>query len=341
MIIVLILIFIIYSLVAFIPIEDKKIRVICFYFLGLILVFVAAFRGEGVDRDYANYVNYFQEPDFLSVEPALVIISKALKIFFSSPVSMFFVFACLGVLLKFKAIKQLSELWFLSLVIYVGYYFILHEMTQIRAGVASALLLLCIKPIYDRDWKRFLLFSLLAISFHYSAIVILPFWFLGHKPRKIWLILSIPIAYIIYFSHIDLIVLLPIPGIRDKIEVYKQLESLGDAQANAINVFNLLFLVKIAIFYFLIWKYDLIESKNKYVPILLKVYCVSLISFLIFATMQVIAFRVNELCGVVDIILIPTLFYVFKPSWFSKSIIIFIGLSLMLIILFYEKLINF
>ena len=106
------------------------------------------------------------------------------------PIYLFLLFAILGVSFKLIAIKQLTELWFLSLILYLSNFFILHEMTQIRAGVASAFLLLCVKPIYDRDLKRFLLFAVLGFLFHYSAIVILPLWFLGIKARKNVLLFS-------------------------------------------------------------------------------------------------------------------------------------------------------
>lgn len=336
---ILISIFLLFSLIAFLPIGNKKFVEIILYCFGFILVLIAGFRGEGVDKDYINYLDYFKDSDFHSVEPSFVIISRIIKLFTTNPTLLFVCFAAFGVSLKIKAIKQLSDVWLLCLVIYTSYFFILHEMTQIRAGVASAMLLLCIKPIYDRDWKRFLLFVFIAVLFHYSALIILPFWFLSRKPRKAWLLLSIPIAYGIYFAHVNLIALLPIPGIKEKIEVYQELQDLGNDQWNKINVFNLLFLAKIAIFYFVLWKYDLISTYNKYTAILLKISCVSLASFLIFATMPIMAFRINELCGIVDIILIPSLFYAFKPRWFAKAVVIVIGLSLMSIILFYNKLI--
>jgi hypothetical protein len=341
MIYLLVLIFIISSVIVLLPIRNKGVKENILFFLGFILILLAGFRGKGVDRDYDNYVQYFKESAFGLVEPSFVVISKFLKLFTSDPIFVFVVFALLGVSLKIKAIKQLSNLWLLSLTIYISYFFILHEMTQIRAGVASAILLLCIKPLYDRDWKKFFLLALLATSFHYSAIIIFPFWFLGQNPRKIWLALSVPIAYIIYFLHVDVAVI-PIPIIRQKIEGYKSLQEIGNAGSipNDINVFNLLFLAKVAIFYFLLWKYDIIAARNKYVPLLMKVYCISISSFLIFASLPVLAFRLNELCGIVDIILIPLLFYTFKMPVFARATVIFIGFNLLCIILFYEKLLT-
>ncbi|WP_306353546.1 EpsG family protein [Flavobacterium sp. '19STA2R22 D10 B1'] len=338
----IIIIFGLFSIVAFLSPDNKEVKQFVYIFLGIILIFIAGFRGEGVDRDYENYVELFYENDYLLVEPSFVIITTAIRsLGLQDVIYIFIVFSILGVSIKFIAIKQLSQLWFLSIVIYLSNFFLLHEMTQIRAGIASGFLLLCIKPIYDRNWKKFLLFATLGFSFHYSALLIFPLWFIGKKAHKKILFLSIPVAYIIYFSQINLIGVLPIPGIQQKLEVYKQLQDLGGEQWNSINVFNLLFLARIAIFYFILLKYDLILANNKYLPILIKIYCIALISFLIFAVMPVLAFRMNELFGIVEVVLIPLLFYVFRPRLISKIVIVFIGVCLISIVLFYNKLLIF
>lgn len=331
-----------FSLVAFIPPEDGYSKIITFFGLGLILVFTAALREIGVDRDSVLYEEMFNNYDVSMVEPSFRFISDFIHTYLESNIIyLFFLYAILGVFSKLFAITELTKLWFLSLVIYLSNFFIIQELTTIRAGVASGFLMLCIKPIYDRDWKRFLLFVAIAIFFHYSALVILPLWFLGNVPRKQWLLMSIPVGYLIYFSGVNLVGVIPIPGVQEKLEMYKQLQELGDEKSTAINVFNLLFLARIVIFYFLLWKYELIALHNKYFPVLMKIYCLGLIVFLIFSTMPVVAFRINELFSVVEIILIPLLFYAFTPRVFSKTIIDFIGLCLFLIVLFYNKLIAF
>lgn len=336
----LIIFFILFSLIAFIPPKDIYYKIVIFFGCGVLLVFTAALREIGVDRDSVLYEEMFYNYDVSMVEPSFQLLSQFIQKYLESDITyLFFLYAIFGVFTKLFAIKDLTKLWFLSLVIYLSNFYIIQELTTIRAGVASGFLMLCLKPIYDRDWKRFLLFAGIAIFFHYSALVILPLWFLGNNPRKHWLLVSIPIGYLIYFSGINLVGVLPIPGIQEKLEMYKRLQELGDEKANAINVFNLVFLARIVIFYFLLWKYDLIASNNKYFPLLMKIYCLGLVVFLIFSTLPVVAFRVNELYSITEIILIPLLFYGFTPRVFSKLIIEFIGLCFLFIVLFYNKLI--
>lgn len=339
MIIILLTLFVLLSIVAFFPPEDKWARHLIFLFFGILLIVTAAFRGDG-DFDYSGYVGMFNRQDTFTIEPSFVLISYVIHQFLGgNPIYLFVFYAFFGVSLKLVAIKQLTELWFLSLVLYLSNFFILHEMTQIRAGIASAILLLCIKPIYERDWKRFLLFTTLACFFHYSAVIIIPLWFLDLQPKKRWLLLSVPISYVICFIGVNFIMVVPIPGIEEKIIMYQKLRELESTDAVATNIFSFVFLAKVAIFYFLLFKYDLIHSYNKYFPILMKIYSFSLASYLIFTSIPAFSSRLNELYGIVDIILIPLLFYIFKPVYFSKAIVVFIGLCLLLIALFYSKLI--
>jgi hypothetical protein len=202
MIFLLLSIFVIIAMIAIFPPNTKLVYNLFFILCGILLMVIAAFRGDG-DSDYSGYIEMFNRQDFFVVEPTFTLISYIVRTFLGGNVIyLFIIYAILGVTIKLFAIKQLSELWFLSVVIYVSNFFILHEMTQIRAGVASAFLLLCVKPIYERNGKMFLLFTTIACLFHYSAIIILPLWFLTTNPKKTWLLLSVPISYSFFFLNI-------------------------------------------------------------------------------------------------------------------------------------------
>lgn len=122
--------------------------------------------------------------------------------------------------------------------------------------------------------------------------------------------------------------------------MYKQFQELGYVEREVVNVFSLFFLIRVIVFYLILWKYELITLNNKYTPVLIKIYSIGLMSYLIFANMPVFATRISELFFVVEIILIPFFIYVFKPLLFAKSLISFIGVSIFLMFLFYTKLIT-
>jgi hypothetical protein len=112
-----------------------------FWTTALILILIAGLRPIGLDRDSITYVEMIQsytDVNLLALEPAFWIIKWFNDNFFSGNVHTFFlIYAILGVFIKFLAIKRLSKLPWLSVGTYLSLYFILHEMAQIRAGVAA------------------------------------------------------------------------------------------------------------------------------------------------------------------------------------------------------------
>lgn len=128
---------------------------IYFFFIGVILAVYSGFRSTDADHDMYIYL-YHHLNDDVDVEPSFNIIVNFSKIICENePIIMFIIYAFIGVFLKLRAIAILSNFIFLSLAIYVSEYYILQEMTQIRAGIAGGLFLLSIKPLYNKKWINF------------------------------------------------------------------------------------------------------------------------------------------------------------------------------------------
>lgn len=319
---------------------NSRYNKVLFLIIGVLLIIYVGFRdGESV-RDYNLYITFFNDPETM-IEPTFTFISFIIRRFFNEEVILLFIFyAVLGVSIKLQAIHQLTPLLFLSLLVYVSNFLILHEMTQIRVGIASGILLLCIKPIYDRNLKMFLTLCVAATLFHYSALVLFPLWFInGNNPQKIVLLLAIPVGFLIYISNINLMLTIPVPAIQDKIALYQEWQQMGIKGLEKINVFNILFLLRCAVFYLFLFNYELLIKSNKYAIILLKIYGLGLFVFMAFSVMPVIAFRIMELLGIVEIILLPMIYYLFKPAIFSKAIVFTISLAILLLNIFYNKVI--
>lgn len=319
---------------------NSNYKNILFLVIGMLLIIFVGFRdGESV-RDYRAYITMFNNSETI-IEPGFTFIAFIIKKYiFDNVILLFLIYAILGVGTKLKAIIQLTPLLFFSLLVYLSNFLILHEMTQIRVGVASGILLLCIKPIYERNLKTFLILCLVAVMFHYSAIILFPLWFINrNNPNKVLLLLLIPLGFLVYFLNINLILTIPIPYIQNKITVYQDLQALGLNGFDKINVFNSLFLLRCAIYYLFLFKYELLIKSNKYTVILLKIYALSLFVWPTFSIMPVVAFRINELLGIVEIILLPMIFYLFKPGIYAKAFVFFICLAIILMNIYYNKVI--
>ena len=315
--------------------------------IGSLLILTAGLRDGRSDRDYENYemlYSNYQQISVLLVEPTFVLLSSIVKHFFENKIVFLFVlYAFLGVTVKFCAIKQLSQFCYLSILIYFSNYFLLHEMTQIRAGVAAGFLLFCIKPIYDRNFFVFLFFLSLAFCFHYSSIVFLPFYFLSSKKINPFFYLAILfITYALHFLNIhftSLFYLVPADNIQFKLEANKKL--VENSLEAGVNVFNTLQVMRILFCFFFLWKRDLIIEKNKYFFILLKIYFFALCAMVIFSDIPTFAVRTSELLAVVEIILFPMIIYTIRETKIASLFTVAISLGLICTNLFYTKLLIF
>jgi len=338
MIALLIALYLLIIAVGFVRKEHNGLFLLFGGFLFLFAVF-----GAKYSVDYENYVNMFNIIDqmcFRRIEPSFIFITKLVRFLTDNVLFLFVVYAFLGVYLKCKAIKDLSEFWFLSLVIYLSNFFLLQEMTQIRVGVACGFMLIAIKPIFERDLKRFLCYALLAVLFHYSAILVFALWFLPTRNiNRQFYALLIPTVYLLYgfgISFSSLAELVPIQTLQDRIRWYK----IYTEQENlSINAFNVVQLVRCGLAFLFLWKFSLIKQHNKYLPILLQCYILSIVALVIFADLPVLAFRVSEFIGVVEIILVPCIYYLLKQKQFAIATISILGFGILLINLFHTNLI--
>jgi hypothetical protein len=80
-------------------------------------------------------------------------------------------------------------------------------------------------------------------------------------------------------------------------------------------------------------------THNKYTIVLLNIYAVSLFMYPALAMMPVLAGRVNELLGIVEIVLFPLLYYIISPRYISALIIVVWSLGILLINIFKSSLI--
>ena len=290
--------------------------------VSVLLILVAGLKPVGFDRDSLNYVQILNSPVtgiFNNIkEPFYLLIIKLNGLVFSgSPTGFFLMFAILGVSLKIYAIGRLSLIPLVSVSIYISLFFILHEMTQVRAGVASALFLLALVDLTAGHKLNFVLKIVLGTMFHFSAIIGLAIIRLDATTINKPFYLALPIV------GIGLEIFLPIISILEyavgfapafigyKLELYLTL--LKDGRHSSINVFNFYYLSVLAVYYYAIFKSD--YFKSKYDILLLKITGIMLFSFYSLSSMPVLSFRISEYFGVVLIILLANMTLMFRQKF--------------------------
>ncbi len=308
--------------------------------IGIVIALYAGLRDGDMVNDYGPYVDIYESGQML-VEPTFTLISFVVKNFLGDNVIFLFViYAVLAVALKLTAIERLTPLVFLSIMIWLSDTFMLHELTQIRTAVATGFFLLSIKPLYERKGVRFFLLILCATLFHVSALLAFPLWFLRpgrvNAPQWIGIIVVGYAMAIARFDVFRLALYLPVPYITDKVELYL---ALHEGAAETVNPFGTVFLGKMAITFFLLWRAEKIASHNRYIHLLIKIMFVAFASLLVFSTNLAAGIRFYEFFLTVQILLLPLLYYTVRPKIAAWALLVVLAALFFYIQVFRNELI--
>lgn len=312
-----------------------RYRIFIYMGLSVILILTAGLRPIGLDPDSENYEGTFlnyEDPNILEgIEVTFLFISRIVHFFSNDVHWLFIIYAILGVGLKVYAVRRLSSMYFLPIAIYLSYYFVQHECMQIRTGVLSGLMLLVVYYIGNKEKKKAFVLLTIGTLFHYSAILLIPLFFLNNTELKkrhiiIWASI-IPAAYLIHFAGITLFFdnIAELPLVGAKLYSY-QTSTLNDTAEFGINVFSPLNLFTITIYYYLLFFHKTIEYFDKFFPIMIKTMGLGLFIFVAMSFFPVVADRITMLYKTVSILLFADIYYTLKPQWLSVALITCIGI---------------
>lgn len=319
----------------------------------VLLVFVSA-RPLGSDKDSISYflsfsrvndpldyfINYTQ---WMFFDPMYYLIPSVMKTYVSDThfvLLAFMVYALLGLSVKLLAIQRLSGFFFLSLVVYYSNFFFLHEMTQIRVGVSTAIFLFALPYLKQKRYAAYVGLILISLLFHYSSFLFFVPLFLHADSLNKKLIYA-AMCLIILLTVIPTDFILPYLKIDTEDALVKSNNYIENAElglAGGANKFNLLFLLSYVQLAFSIYFSDKIYEHNAYVYLLIKLQIFGLLLFQIFAPVSGFAFRFSEIFLCTQVVTTTYFVYLFQKRWLGYALVIVISAGYLSFNLFYSKL---
>ena len=229
----------------------------------------------------------------------------------------FLVISAITFYFLYKDIKQYYIFPLIGLCAYISRFIIGRNFVQIRAGLAYAILMLSIKYIYEKDWKRYFFIVFIAWTLHRSCIVAIPLYFVCNwihvKKWHIYVALVFSFLVGIFgqgFVHTlvednasDLSI-----GDRytDAGGELRQLEGLG--MRNPMIYFQCIILLM----------YTLLEERlaplNKYYYIIRNAYLYSTMILICFCTYKVLSARTSSMYATLEFVIIPSLIFMFNKK---------------------------
>lgn len=304
--------------------REPVIGIYLYSILGLFSAYIASVRFWLNTRDTENYLEIFNSFDGFGsdanvFEPGFTLLIWLSRLFDQGEEFFLFITALVGVGSKFVAIRKYAPYILLSLISYYAKYYLLHELIQVRIGIAAGIFLLSVKYIEGRNYFKFFLFVAMASLFHYSAVLYVFIYLIcSKKISDFWFFLLSGIL-IAFASILNIQQLLGgFSGYVEKIQIY--IDLLEEGVNSEINVFNWEFFIKSFLFGILFYNRNLFRGVIPYFDVWLRALGLSIVLFICLKDIPVFAFRIGELFDVVMIFTLPLIVFVFESRILGYSV---------------------
>ena len=308
--------------------------------MGVVLICVSTFKPmTTADARTYEYYFYFNDDELieLATEPTYIQLSRLVLSMGGEVVVMFFIYALLSIPLKMAALWKCTPHIFTAMIVYIGIYYPMHDVVQIRCGVATAFLLWALIPLAQKKYLKATGLVLIATLFHYSSLAFLPVLLVGNmritKYWKYFLGAAIPICLALYIVKIGAISILPSSIIEGKLDLYKEMSDSGDWDMY-VPYKQLTFLAEFALLYIFLFFYETIEEHCIYAPILIKILVIEMGFITLFSEIPVLGGRLHDLFGMFNALAFTCCLYCIKPRYVARIGITLFSLGYYLIQMF-------
>lgn len=324
----------------------KPDRTIGSGWLILIAAFLIVFAGlrlVGPDlQEYTNYFNLAVEGDTLQkmgVEPLYIALNWMVKHYGYSIHVMFLLIATIAVPPKMVFIKKYAPYVASALMIYYSTVFVIKEMGQIRHGVAIGFALLSFGLMADKRTGLSMLMAFVALQFHYSAVCIIPAWFIvnkrfSNKSLLITLLLILPLILFDTKPFLNAIVkLIPVESVQSKGTFYLNSPLYGFAVGIDSSI-----VLRLAVLFAMMYYRTAMEEKLPRFNTFFNLYFLGICYYILFSSVSEFAQRTSVYFRSLEIAILPG--FILLGRSIGDRVLIFLLLGLNSVFTLYKLLEN-
>ncbi|MBO5592084.1 MAG: EpsG family protein [Prevotella sp.] len=299
-------------------------KLILLFSIAIALICISTFKPM-TTADAANYEKFFYFHDNILIEtmtePTYIYLSRLYLSLGFGVIAMFLTYALIAIPIKLTLLWKLTPFVFTAMIVYVGIYYPMQDVVQIRCGVATAFLFWTIIPLEKRQYFKAAALLIVAALFHYSSLAFLPILFVGNMEiGKYWkwiLGLSIPICILLYIAGFGAFSLIPGEAIEGKLDHYREVSETG-ADVKYVPYKQIAFMAEFIMLYIFIFFYDTIHRHCRYAPILIKVLALEMGFLILFADIEVLGKRLHDLFGIFNTLSFTCLLYIIRPRYVAR-----------------------
>lgn len=264
-------------------------------------------------RGYIGYDWYTYKPNFENISLLKIIKNSdyfefGFKLYtafirnvFGSYAVYTFIGSLVDLLILYLVVRRYSDFPIASVLLFFCVYGLALEVDMLRNAKSIMLFLLSIKYIETRELKKFLALNILGFTFHASALIYLPMYFiLNRRWNKKLILIIFLLGSFYYFSDVRIFLKLMkgidlfIPTefgkqIARKLSIYFSFASLNFPLGLSF------FYVERLIIFILVWNISDVITEKKYGKIMLNSIYISIFIFLFLAEFSVVSTRISIL----------------------------------------------
>lgn len=304
-------------------------RSLYFYFLSIILVVVSSIR-YGVGTDYETYKKAFEEfycqgknPYWLNFEWGFIMLNKGVALISDNIQSLLALSAIITMAFFVKTYRDNSNDQLFSLFLFVTLYFYATSFNIVRQSIALAIVFWGTKDLMYKKPKSYFMKVVVASLFHTSALIMIPFYFVGVREVKFKLYLFggiCAMVSIFFYSRLMSILVKFVPQYAIYID-YKSDSS----------ILNFIFLILNLFLLIIVWrgKETLQYQKNRQIDIYIHTCCWALL-FCLLSPLNILFSRIAMYFFVYSTLSVPYCFDFFdrKSKYLLKCGIVFIAIAI-------------
>jgi len=247
---------------------------IIFYIVSFFIPFFFLAIRYDIGTDYHNYVEYFyriNSGEEIKKEIAYIYINKFIGDF-NLNVQWLFIF--FGFFFMFFSYKSFPKDGFaLSVFFFIVIVYLYEGFSAIRQGLAVAIMAYASKYIYKKEFSKYFLWSLIAMTFHLIAgfLLLIVYPFINRKYNKYILLCFIILFFVIFrFTNLHEILLLNIGALFPKYEWYLHSKYMQPSQiSSGFGMMLKVFIALLVVFY-----KDKIVKKYQQANIMINMYMI-------------------------------------------------------------------
>lgn len=292
--------------------------------LNIMLVIASVYKPSSMP-DYANYVDSYELGFEDRLEPTFYLLSSFLHFFKLPVLSLFFVYSVISLSIKYYTFRDLATLPYTSFSIFLGEIFIMQNLIQIRAAVASAILIMVIKAHSDGYRCRSLILIAIASLFHYSSLLFILILFIKKDAFSRYIyILAIIASYIVAIAGISLSGKLI--GFYTNEDYFAHYLFLDDKN----SIFSILLVGRVILCIYILYKTKEM-TLDRFTNILLQIYAIGICISVAFADLPISA-RFGQMFMSVETFLFPI---ICSRLWGRNRTVLCLGLYSLILFVYY------